>query len=377
MPNMEETKTMSRKNESRKKQKADVVSSDDLVLLPDRGAEATKGNEAAKASEPDPDKLSAEDKVQVTLTRAQIMVLPGRERIPYVKALRVFPAWWNPTLEAIKECHEENDGESEPQCMIVTGPTGAGKSTLVKSYRDRYPQEEVEVEEDGEIFNIQRVVYVSTPSPARITELAGRILESMGDPLAWHRDTLGERRARIKELFGKCGVEMLIVDELQHFINRDGKRKVLLTVTDWFKDLIKETGVACVFVGLPEAEEVLKANPQLARLFGDPYTIAPFEWDEKRPATILEFRTLLHDIEAMLPLKEASYLSATELAYNCYQACGGVFGLLMKLIRSAAIQALKTGKEQLDYPLLAWAFNKKLAGERRGVANPFVDLAAA
>jgi type II secretory pathway predicted ATPase ExeA len=373
---MEETKTMSRKNESRNKKKADVVSSDELVLLPDQGAEAAKGNDAAKASEPDPDfELLPHEKVETSLTRAEIMALLPRERIPYVKALRVFPSWWESTLAAIEECHAENDGESEPQCMIVTGPTGAGKSTLVKSYGDRYPQEEVE--EDGEIFYIQRVVYVSTPSPARITELAGRILESMGDPLAWHRDTLGERRARIKEVFGKCGVEMLIVDELQHFINRDGKRKVLLTVTDWFKDLIKETGVACVFVGLPEAEEVLKANPQLARLFGDPYTIAPFEWDEKRPATILEFRTLLQDIEAMLPLKEASDLSAPETAYRCYQACGGVFGLLMKLIRSAAIQALKTGKAQLDYSLLAWAFNKKLAGERRGVANPFVDLAAA
>lgn len=364
---------MSRKNESRNKKKADVVGSDDLVLLPDQGAEATKGNEAAKAGEPDPDELSAEDKVEVALTRAQIMVLPGRERIPYVKALRVFPDWWEPTLAAIEECHEENDGESEPQCMIVTGPTGAGKSTLVKSYQARYPLEEVE--EDGEIFDIQRVVYVSTPSPARITELAGRILESMGDPLAWKKDTLGGRGARIRELFRKCGVEMLIVDELQHFINRDGKRKVLETVTDWFKDLIKGTGIACVFVGLPEAEAVLKANPQLARLFGDPYTIVPFEWDIKRPATILEFRTLLQDIEAMLPLREASYLSASETAYRCYEACGGIFGLLMKLIRSAAIQALKTGKEQLDYPLLARAFNKKLAGERRGVENPFVDLA--
>ncbi|HEY0070340.1 MAG TPA: TniB family NTP-binding protein, partial [Chloroflexia bacterium] len=304
--------------------------------------------------------------------RDQILALDGRERIPYVKALRVFPTWWEPTLAAMQECHEENDGESEPQCMIVTGPTGAGKSTLVKSYRDKYPPKDVEVED--EIWAIQRAVYVSTPSPARIMDLAARVLEALGDPTPW-KGTLGEKRAQIKALFKKCRVEILIVDELQHFINKDGKRKVLLTVSDWFKDLIKDTGVACVFVGLPEAEDVLLANPQLARLFGDPYAITPFKWDIKEPETIQEFRTLLQDIEALLPLTEPSNLSVPDTAHLCYQACGGVLGLLMKLIRSAAIQALKTDKEHLDYALLAWAYNKKLAGERRGVKNPFASVA--
>ncbi len=329
-----------------------------LALLPNREVEA-----------PSEEELGEDDRLDTFLTKEVILQLAAKERIPYVKAMRVFPSWWDPTLLAIQVCHEENDGESEPQCMIVTGPTGAGKSTLVRSYRDMFPEEVIEV--DGEIMYARRVLYVSTPSPARIGDLETVILKLCGDPIPW-KGTVGEKRMRIKRLFKKLHVELLIVDEIQHFIHKDGHRKVLLTVTDWFKDLIKDTGVACVFVGLPEGEEVLKANLQLGRLFGDPYTITPFKWDLSHHETVYEFMALLQDIEDMLPFKEPSNLSYPELAQKCYLACGGIFGLLMKLIKSAAIQALRTGKEQLDDELLAAAFNKKLAGDRRGIKNPFV-----
>lgn len=333
------------------------LNADELELLPSKGADATT------------EELVEGESIDVGLTKEDILKLPAKERIPYVKGLRVFPNWWEPTLQHIQVCHEENDGESEPQCMIITGPTGAGKSTLARSYWAMFPEEELE--EDGEIIHMRRVIYVSTPSPARISDLETVILEALGDPIPW-KGTLGEKRMRIKRLLKKLGVELIFVDEIQHFIHKDGRHKVLLTVTDWFKDLIKDTGVACVFVGLPEAEEVLKANLQLGRLFGDPYTISPFEWNLSRPGTVQEFRVLLQDIEDMLPLRKPSNLSEFEMARKCFEACGGIFGFLMKLIRSAAIQALRTGKECLDEPLLAAAFNKKLAGERRKVKNPFL-----
>jgi len=60
-----------------------------------------------------------------------------------------------------------------------------------------------------------------------------------------------------------CQVELLILDEVQHFRDRDSRR-VLENASNWLKTLIKETGVACVLVGLQgEAEEVVRLNPQL------------------------------------------------------------------------------------------------------------------
>jgi len=42
---------------------------------------------------------------------------------------------------------------------------------------------------------------------------------------------------------------LLILDEVQHFRDRDSRR-VLENARNWLKTLIKETGVACVLVGL-------------------------------------------------------------------------------------------------------------------------------
>jgi TniB protein len=166
-------------------------------------------------------------------------------------------------------------------------------------------------------------------------------------------------------------VELLILDELQHFVDRDSQ-KVLQTVSNWLKTLVKETKVACVLVGLEgEAEQVVDANPQLARLFGDPYILAPFTWDEGCPATIQEFRTFLSQLERLLPLNQPSHLADREKAWRCFVACEGVIGYLMALIRRATYLALTQGREHLDHVLLAEAFAQRLAGERRGIPNPF------
>ena len=163
----------------------------------------------------------------------------------------------------------------------------------------------------------------------------------------------------------------LILDELQHFVDRDSQ-KVLQTVSNWLKTLVKETKVACVLVGLEgEAEQVVDANPQLARLFGDPFVLAPFTWDEGCPATIQDFRTFLSQLERLLPLNEPSHLADRETAWRCFVACEGIIGYLMALIRRATYLALSQGNERLDHVLLAQAFTQRLAGLRRSIPNPF------
>jgi hypothetical protein len=136
---------------------------------------------------------------------------------------------------------------------------------------------------------------------------------------------------------------------------------------------VKETKVACVLVGLEgEAEQVVDANLQLARLFGDPYILAPFTWDEGCPETIQEFRTFLSQLERLLPLNEPSHLADRETSWRCFVACEGIIGYLMALIRRATYLALTQGRERLDHVLLAQAFTQRLAGARRGIPNPFI-----
>jgi hypothetical protein len=305
---------------------------------------------------------------QSKLTHEEICQLPHAERMLYVKQMRVRYPLWEKILAEIDRRHRMKAIAAEPQCMLLVGPTGTGKTTLAASYARKYPAIFTDT------VTLRPVVMATTPSPssASIRNLIITLLGALGDPGAT-RGTIGAMEYRLFAYFKeKCKVELLILDELQHFVDRDNQR-ILLNASNWLKTFVKETFVSCILIGLQnDAEEVVDSNPQLARLFGDPYILAPFEWDETKPDPTKEvFREFLRELEKLLPLKEPSHLADYETALRCFAACGGIVSYLMELFRSATYLALEQERECLDYDLLSQAFTERLAPERRGIPNPF------
>jgi len=210
--------------------------------------------------------------------------------------------------------------------------------------------------------------------PATVGNFASGILRDLRDPRS-SRGTIGNRLFRIEKFIQDCGTKMLILDETQHIVDHDSD-KVLRTVSDGLKGIIKRHHLACVLSGLQDdAERVVESNPQLARLFPDRTVLAPFLWNEDNPDTIKEWRDLLRQLEKILPLQENSRLSKLETAWRIHFATDGLMGFLMTLIRESTYRALKTRQELIDNQLLAEVFYEKLAGNRRGIPNPFVDAA--
>lgn len=175
---------------------------------------------------------------------------------------------------------------------------------------------------------------------------------------------------RLQNLMVDCGVRMVILDEANHFVDRDSER-VLHDVSNTMKNLVKTHNVACVLVGLPYTEEVLKVNEQFGSLFGDPHVLDPFQWDEERPETVAEFRMFLNQVERQLPLPSRSCLASKEMAWRCFVATQGKVGYVMRLLRRAAEEAVRRDEPGLSQDLLHEAFQRTLAGRRRGLANPF------
>ncbi len=302
--------------------------------------------------------------IQICSSAENVPLLPPEERLTQVERIRVFHRNFYRITEEIKRCHLIQKTAAEPQCLLLVGPTGAGKTTLITSYTAQFPPT---ITKTGLICP---VLQATIPTPASEKNLAMALLFALGDPLAG-RGTTGIMTQRLVKLLRDCQVELLILDELQHFVDRDSQ-KILQNASNWLKMVIKETNISCILVGLEgEAEQVVNINPQLARLFGDPLVLGTFRWEEAEPTTIQEFRTWLAELENLLPLAQPSYLYRREIAWRCYVATGGLVSYLMALLRAATRVAIEQGRASLDLELLAIAFDLRLAGRRRHLPNPF------
>jgi hypothetical protein len=265
----------------------------------------------------------------------------------------------------IRECQDMSQLVDEPQCMSLEGVTGAGKSTLVRDYAAAFPRTEGEEGTQVPIF------YLETPSPVTVKGMAATMLARLGDPAA-HRGTLWSMNYRLIRLMIACQVELTILDDFHHLIDKDTNR-ILATVSDWLKVLIKETGVTFLVVGITgKVGQILDANAQLSRLFAVRETLEPFTCDPADEASIQEFARFVQYMEQVVETPLPRSLPRMELLYRLHYATDGVVGNLINLLRYAALIARRQHKDVIDLFVLDAAFHRRLSSHLKGKVNPFL-----
>jgi hypothetical protein len=289
------------------------------------------------------------------------------EKMDRVSNLIVNYPRFSEIIEKIEYCHKTSKFSSEPECLYIGGPTGAGKTTVCREYVKRYPRIE-----EGEITKVP-VLMTTIPIPATEKGMVTKILNEIGDPLA-EKGSKSVQTIRLMRFIEKCDVELIILDEFQHFIDRDSE-KVLRTVTDWLKVLIEDTGVPLVLLGLNggsyanHAEIIFDANPQLSRRFANRHTLQPFKFSSEEE--IDEFRTFLFMIDKSLPLEMRSGLADQDMATRFFYASDGVVAYIMKLIKRATSMILQRNDEKLTIDTLAKAFDMHVLSDKPWKINPF------
>ena len=274
-----------------------------------------------------------------------------------------------PRLEAlhreIARCQQLSHLAEEPQCMALEGATGTGKTTLVRRYAAAFPR--IETATGSRI----PVLYVETPSPIRPKWAASAMLERLGDPAA-DRGTFDAMNARLVKLLGACQVELVILDDFHHVIDRE-RDQILALVSDWLKVLIKNSGVPFLVVGIDgKVERILRANDQLSRLFAARETLAPFTWDTADADSVAQFGRFVLMAEQAIGLPLSAQISRASLLGLIYQATGGVVANVMNLLRYAQLLALDRGAAVVELDDLWCAFEKRLAKHLAPRGNPFL-----
>jgi hypothetical protein len=292
--------------------------------------------------------------------------LPNRPPASLARAHAVLIRYprFNELHEDIGMCQQMSGIAGEPQCMVLEGMTGAGKSTLVRSYAETFMRYETDTGTKIPVF------YMETPSPVTVKGMAARMLEVMGDPAA-HKGPLWAMNARLTHFIHACEVEIVILDDFHHLIDKETHR-VLETVSDWLKVLIKETGVPFLVVGIEGTVElILRANAQLSRLFAVRETLEPFHWNPASEKAIRKFASFVKYAEKGVGIPLSEELPQVELLYRLHCATDGVVGNLMNLMRFAALLAEKQGVEVLTLAILRQAFDKRLRKHMRKEVHPF------
>ncbi len=264
----------------------------------------------------------------------------------------------------IRTCQRLSRETGEPQCMALSGLPGAGKTTLATWYTAAFPR--VRVEGTLRI----PVLYIETPSPATVKSVASRMLRELGDPVH-ARGTLWSMNGRLIDYIKECEVTLVILDDLHHLIDRE-TNQVLMQVSEWLKVLIKETAVPFLTISIEgAADEILRANDQLSRLFPVRETLRPFRWDTADADAITEFSQFVAFAERSVAMEIDRATPRIDALCRMHYATHGVVAYIMTLLRYAALQAQGRGHGTIEMPDLEYAFAERLAKHVRREHNPF------
>ena len=270
------------------------------------------------------------------------------EKYNKIKNIKVLYPRFNRGLDLIERCHHSTVISRDPQCLLITGPSGSGKSTIFEAYKqmhDRIVYEETRTK--------KVILSAEIPSPTTIVSFLEVLLEQLGDPFPT-KGSKGDKNRRLVNLIRDCGVELIMLDEFQHFFHPKNK-KINYDVSDCFKSLVNQTKVPVVLFGLSESKHVLDCNPQLKRRFSMVYNLSPFRFEDE--LSMNEFAKLLYSIDQQLPFEELSGLAQGDMMERFYFATNGLMDSIMKLIRDATNFAIEQEKTKIELEDFAKAFN--------------------
>lgn len=229
-------------------------------------------------------------------------------------------------------------------CLLLTGESGSGKSELAKNYVKNHPVVE------GEERTHMPVLHYELRSVATPEEFLRSLLVAVGDPQQGRgARNKGELYARLIILINTVGLELLILDEIQVIIERRSA-KVVTGIADLFKDLINDTEIPIVFMGMPWSRYLVDSNRQLKRRIAYRYVIPPYRVSQKE--TRDDYRRLLKFLGDHYGISKNLKIEDVSFALRCFAATSGNLAATANLVCDAFILSDMEGKK-IDIQLFA------------------------
>jgi hypothetical protein len=223
----------------------------------------------------------------------------------------------------------KSERRQRPDNLLIVGASNNGKTAIARRFIARMVPPEVA---GARYSNIP----VALP---RIPQLLTAIRSALGQP-AGRRESTAQLRAETYKMMRGVGLRLLLIDDL-HNIRGAGVTPILVEL----REIGSVAGVSLGCFATKEIAYALRQDDQLANRF-DLMTLR--RWDIEDP----DYWRLLHTLGRRLPLRAPSNLTDPELASQIMARADGLIGAMTKLLRQAAVHAVRTGHERIDRAMI-------------------------
>lgn len=264
-----------------------------------------------------------------------LAALPAEDRIARVRADR----WIQYPIAEAALTRLSNLMSYPPRdrmpCLLLYGDTGMGKTMIIRRFTRAYTPT---FDQASGITTMPVVAFQMPPEPDE-ADFYGELFAALGAPQrVGNRPAAKELRNLCRQLLRTMGTRLLLIDEVHAMLAGTFRQQRIFLNTIRF--LANDLRIPLVCAGTDLARQALLTDPQLAERFDALYLT---RWSDGET-----LRLLLASLAAVLPLRKPSELDSKDVRKRVLELTDGVTVRICRLIETVAVDAIRSGQEQLD-----------------------------
>lgn len=248
-------------------------------------------------------------------------------------------------LEVVKKAISQTGGTDEYMSALLTGLTGTGKTTIIKTLMRSYAVNSDSVQREDSIIKQVPAYHCVVPADASIRSLAIEMLKHLDSA-----DTDGSAAVlskRVSRLIKTCETKVIFLDEFQHLLTK-GARNSKGSVTDWVKTLTEETGVPVILSGMPDCEEIIDQDPQLSGRYPYRPKLTNIHYAKNNNLYLSKvIEALINGCKEYANINSMPQLSQPPLLTAIYIATGGNMRSIRHMFTNALDNALTNERDDI------------------------------